>query len=276
MELYSIKELFMNKEKSLHKLAKQCSEGLQASALLSVIILEKYLAGILPETRLISMKELNKITDYNYVKLRKFLGNNYYRVKGKKFNIIADNQLLAREAKSNCKYLIVELVIPSQPIDSFDNRVFLYIIDSDFTVEEREFINLMLNDLIAVASIKEFSSQISERDLCDFNTLNANSFDQTAKKVYNDVLQKKLHAGDNIMEYLKTDLSDKEIAERLEKSCKFDYFFDKDGFLKCDLDTNKTILIKNFLNTLLYGFKDLRARNILLLKLNSKYPLLNC
>ena len=72
MELYSIKELFMNKEKKPTQIAKKCSEGLQASALLSVIILEKYLAGVLPETRLISMKELNKITDYNYVKLRKF------------------------------------------------------------------------------------------------------------------------------------------------------------------------------------------------------------
>jgi len=60
----------------------------------------------------------------------------------------------------------------------------------------------------------------------------------------------------------------------LEKSCRFDYFFDKNGILKCDLSTNTNILIKNFLNTVLYSFRDPRSRTILLQKLNSKYPIL--
>jgi len=75
------------------------------------------------------------------------------------------------------------------------------------------------------------------------------------------------------MSYLSENLTDKEITERLEKSSKFDYFFDKDGILKCDLDTNKNILIKNFLNTVLYDFRDPRSQTALLLKLNNKYPI---
>ena len=67
-------------------------------------------------------------------------------------------------------------------------------------------------------------------------------------------------------------MSDIQVAEKLEKSCRYDYFFDSNGILKCDLYTNKSILIKNFLNTIFYDFTDVKAKIILLLKLNNKYP----
>lgn len=270
-----MKQVMKNREKHLHARVQECSQALQASATLCNIIFEKYLADILSETRQIAMKELNEITIYNYIKLRKYLGNNIYRPKRKTIKIIADNQLLSEKSKSHSKYLISKLVLPSKFYnDSFENRVGRYITDKNYTAEEIEFIELMLNELLSIAGIKEFARQISARDLSDFNSLNDNSFYHSAKKVYNDILQRKLHAGDNIMKYLKTDLSDQEIAERLEKSCKFDYFFDKDGILKCDLEKNCNILIKNFLNTVLYSFKDQSSRITLLLKLNCKYPIL--
>lgn len=254
---------------------KKCSQALVAASVLTEIVLEKYVADILPKTRKISIKQLNEDTIFNYYKLRKYLGNNFYRVGRKTVNIIVDNQLLSEKSKGTCKRLILKLVIPSQfNKNSFENRVEKYIIDTDYTAEERDFIDLMLNELLSVASIKEFARHVSARDLFDFNSLNHNSFYHSAKKVYNDILQKKIHAGDNIMQYLKTNLTDTEIAERLEKSDKFDYFFDKDGILKCDLDTNRNTLIKNFLNTILYSFSDPSSRAILLQKLNSKYPLL--
>lgn len=69
-------------------------------------------------------------------------------------------------------------------------------------------------------------------------------------------------------------MTDIQIAEKLEDSRKYDCFFDNYGILKCDLDTNKDILIKNFLSTILYDLTDDKSKTILLLKLNSKYPFL--
>lgn len=254
---------------------KKISKALCAASVLNEIVLEKYLADILPETKQLYIKQLNKDTGYKYNKIRKFTGNNYYKVTKKTVNIIADNQLLSKKSKSACKHLILKLVYPSQLNESsFETRAEQYIIDTDYTAEEIEFINLMFNELLSITSIKGVARQISATDLFDFNSLNGNSFYHTAKKIYNDILQKKLYAGDNVTKYFKTDLSDKEIAERLEKSCKFDYFFNKDGILKCDLNTNTNILIKNFLNTVLYSFIDPDSRTALLQKLNSKYPVL--
>ncbi len=256
--------------------SKKCLQALQASMQLCDIILEKYLAGILPETRQLSMKELNKITIYNYIRLRKYLGNNYYRVIGKNIDIIADNRFLSEHATNLCKRLILNLVIPSQFDKSrFEIRVEKNIIDTDYTAGERAFTDLMLNELLSVASAKEVTRRIPTKDLSDFNSLNNNSFYRSAKKIYNDILQKKLRAGNSIISYLSENLTKKQIAESLEKSCKFDYFFDKNGILKCDLDTNKKILIKNFLNTVLYGFKDPDSRTVLLQKLNDKYPVIS-
>lgn len=262
-------------DKKLSAIAKKCSYALRAAAVLSDIVIEKYFAGILPETRRISIKQLNKDTVYNYYKLRKYLGNNFYRVGIRTVKIIADKKLLSEKSKSICKRLVLKLVIPSQFDEQvFETRVEQYIIDTDYTAEERKFTDLMLNELLSVASIKKFPRRISEKDLYGFNSLNGNSFYDNAKNVYNGILQKKLRAGDNIMEYLSENLTDKEIAERLEKSIEFDYFFDKNGILKCDSDTRKDILIKNFLNTVLYSFSDPQSRTVLLEKLNSKYPVL--
>jgi len=170
-------ELFMNKEKRLHAIGSKGSQALQASIQLCDIILEKHIAGILPETRQLSMRELNRITIYNYISLRKYLGNNYYRVIGRNINIIADNQFLSEHAKNLCKRLILKLVIPSQfGKDSFENRVQKFIMDIDFTANERKFIDLMLNELLSIASIKECSRQISINDLLDFKLINNYSF----------------------------------------------------------------------------------------------------
>ncbi len=251
------------------------SQALQASSKLCDIILEKYLADILPETRQISMKELNRITIYNYIGLRKYLGNNYYRVIGKNIDIIADNQFLSEHAKKLCKRLILKLVIPSQfSKDRLENRVQKFIVDTDFTANEKEFIDLMLNELLSIASIKESSRKISTNDLFYFNLLNHNSFYHIARRVYNDILQKKLHAGDNILLYFEDNLTASEIAYRLDKAEEFDCFFNKHGILKCDLETNRNILIKNFINSVIYSFNDPGSRAALLLKLNTKYPIL--
>ena len=125
---------------------KKCSQALVAASVLTEIVLEKYVADILPKTRKISIKQLNEDTIFNYYKLRKYLGNSFYRVGRKTVNIIVDNQLLSEKSKGTCKRLILKLVIPSQfNKNSFENRVEKYIIDTDYTTEERDFIDLMTN-----------------------------------------------------------------------------------------------------------------------------------
>ena len=47
--------LLMNKEKHLHAIGSKCSQALVAASALSDIVLEKYFAGILPETRQLSI-----------------------------------------------------------------------------------------------------------------------------------------------------------------------------------------------------------------------------
>ncbi len=78
---------------------KKCSQALVAASVLTEIVLEKYVADILPKTRKISIKQLNEDTIFNYYKLRKYLGNSFYRVGRKTVNIIVDNQLLSEKSK---------------------------------------------------------------------------------------------------------------------------------------------------------------------------------
>lgn len=273
MELYSIMELLMSIEKDLNELAKKASYALQASMHLNEIILEKYIANTLPENRKIDMKELNAITNYNYYELRKYLGNNYYRVKGKTINVIADNQYLSEQSKLYCKRLILNLIPPSTEKDF--NRPERYIIDADYTAEEQEFINLMINEFLAVANCNEIEREIDINNLLYFNFLNNYFFKLDVKRVYNDILQNKLHAGDNIKSYFDTDnIIDLQFFNKLDIAEKFDCIFNKFYILKCDLETNKNILIKNFINTVLFDFDDISARISLLKKLNTKYPIL--
>lgn len=130
----------------------------------------------------------------------------------------------------------------------------------------------MTNELFLIINQNEIQHTITGKALFEFNNLNHRPFLCTAQKIYNDILQNKIHAGDSIIKYIKIKLTDKEVEERLEKSCKYDYFFDNNGILKCDLNTNKNILIKNFLNTIIYYLTDNVAKMIILLKLNNKYP----
>ncbi len=252
------------------------SYALQASMHLNDIIIEKYLSGTLPETRQISMKELSKYSAYyDYTKLRKYLGNNFYRVNGEDIKVIADNELLSEKAKLHCKRKILKLITPSKFEQySFENCVEKFVTDIEFTEEERAFFNLMVNELLAIASIKECPHQISLGDLLMFNLLNFGSFYNNAKNVYNGILQKKLHTGDNIKIYLEQNLAEFEIDNIYKLAEKYDCFFNINGILKCDLEADRNILIKNFINSVIYDFNDLLSRIALLQKLNNKYPIL--
>lgn len=261
--------------KNIDKTVKLASQALRASATLSDIILEKFISGTLPETRLIGFDELYLITVYDYKKLKKFMGNNYYTFKGDYVKVTTDERFLAEYSRNYLKRCILTLVKPSKfSIDDFNTRDAKYLIDKDYSETELAFIYSMIDEILSVAKLDAPPCPISADDLFQFGAINDNIFYYCAMSVYNDILQDRLHAGDNIMSRLMEPFEDCETIHILNESCKFDYFFDKDGILKCDLKTNREILIKNFINSVLTNFNDVNSQLEILRKLNFKYPIL--
>lgn len=253
------------------------AKALVANVTMEEIILERYLSNTIPISNKFSIKKLYKFTGHNYYRLRNYIESNLYTISKYTITITDNTQLLADQSKEYVERLIKKTIYLAKNINKkivyFIAQLFDY---SLFTKEEQKFIELMANELFLITESNEISRRISYKDLNGFLELNHGSFLRTVRQVYNDILQRKIRAGDNIMKYLKECLTEIEVAEKLEKSCKYDYFFDSNGCLKCDLVTNINILIKNFLSTIISGLTDDSAKIILLLKLNKKYPLLIC
>lgn len=263
----------MKKDK---KKIKSVSQTLQASATLSDIILEMFISGTLPETRQINITELYLITVYDYKKLKNFIGNDYYIVEKNYIKVTADDKYLAEFSRNYLKRCILKLVIPSKfSKDDYDNRHEKYLIDKDYSQAELQFTYSVIDEILSVARLDNLPDNISTDDLYQFRLLYCNNFYYSARRVFNDILQNRLHAGDNIMSNLMEPFENCEAINLLNDSCKFDYFFDKDGILKCDLKTNRETLIKNFINIVLTNFNDINSQIALLQKLNAKYPILN-
>lgn len=249
--------------------------ALIANETMEEIILESYLTNAMPTSNKFNLKKVYEHTGNNYYRLRNYIESNLYTI-SKEAIIITDNtHLLSDKAKEYVERLIKKAVYP----ENYKNNKIIYCIEklfdySYFTKEEQKFIELMSNELFSIIHNNVILHRISCKDLVGFLDLNRSPFLHTARQVYNDILQKKIHAGDNIMQYVKEHLTDIQVAEKLEKSCKYDYFFDSKGILKCDLDTNIKILIKNFLSTIIYDLVDHKAKITLLMKLNNKYPFL--
>lgn len=251
------------------------AKALIATDKMNKIILERYLINDMPKSYKFELKKVYKYTGYKYLSLRKFVCSDLYTVSKETIDITCDAKLLSEKSKEYVSRLIKKIIYPSR----HKNNKFVYLIDkvfdnSYFTEEEQKQIELMTNELLFIVDNNEILHNISFEDVCGFHYLNRRPFLYVARQVYNDILQKKIHAGDNIMEYIKTHLTEMQVAKELEKSRRYDYFFDDNGILKCDLDTNRSILIKNFLNTVIYDFTDDKAKIIMLFKLNSKYPFL--
>lgn len=262
----------MKKDRKQFELA---SQALQASATLNDIILEKFISGTLPVTRQISFAELYLITVYDYRKLKKYIGNKYYIAEKNYIKVIADDRLLAEYSKDYLKRCVLKLVMPSKfSMDDYDNRREKYLIDKDYSQAELEFAYSIIEEILSLAKLDNLPDTISADDLYQFSLINGNNFYYAASRVYSDILQNRLHAGDNITSHLTEVFGKCDVAESLNDRCKFDCFFDKDGILKCDLKTNRETLIKNFINTALTDFCDINSKIAILQKLNAKYPIL--
>lgn len=254
---------------------KKSAKALVADSKMEAIILERYLTDTIPKSNKFNIKNVYKYTGYNYYRLRNYIESDLYTISKNTIDITDNIQLLSDKSKNYAEKQIIKVVSP----EKYRNDKFVCFVAklfdcSYFTKEEQKFIELMTNELFLIIDTNEILHRISIKDLIGFFDINHSPFLHTARQVYNDILQKKIYAGDNIMKYIKEHLTDIQVTEKLQKSSKYDYFFDNNGILKCDLNTNINILIKNFLNTIIYDLTDNKAKILLLLKLNNKYPFL--
>ena len=133
----------------------------------------------------------------------------------------------------------------------------------------------MYNNLIEIVNDRFIYKFVPKQDLLNFNYVNSFGFNYIARDIFNAILQNKIHVGDNIMSFMTKRYYDKKIlSEKLKYASIYDYFFNENAVLRCDLQTNTNLLIKNFLNLCIYDFNDITSKTILLLKLNNRYSFL--
>lgn len=247
-----------------------------AAGLLNDIILERYLIKFLPKNRQYSFQAIKKSTGYNFLYFRDYVNSELFTINKTTIDITDDERLLSKKSKSYCERLIKKLVFPA----NYKHDKYIYHIgrlfdNSYYSKNEKVFINLMLDELLRIINDDITIRPISRKDLLKYNLVFNNGFSYVARDIFNAIIRNELHVGDNLMPYIMQKITDKkDISEKLESSSEFDYFFNKNAVLQCDLDTNFNLLIKNFLNLSIYNFQDIFTRVTLLVKLHSKYSFL--
>lgn len=258
---------------------KKSAEALNATAIISNIILERNLIHKLPYNKQISFTKMSKQIRYNLPRLRNYIYSEIFTLSNSNIKITDDNELLINKSKDYCMRLIKKYIYPSQfEKDEYVFNVGKLFDNSYYTNEELNFINLIYNSFTQILNIELNSNITNIQNLIEFNSINDNEFYSLFKQIYNEILKDKIHYGDNIYQYFKEFGENEEmqnvISKKLKSSTKYDYIFDNNYILKCDMKTNFDILIKNIINSTIYEFNDYFTKIILLIKLQTKYPLL--
>lgn len=246
-----------------------------ATMFLEEIILEKYLVKTIPESRQYSLKSIKKLTGYNFRTIKNYVSSKLFTIHKTTLEITDNTRLLSEQSNAYCKTLIKKLIFPSKnKCDEYIYNIGRLFTNSHYTSAEQNFINLMFDKFFCIINDNITIRPTSYIDLLKFNSVNCDGFYFVARDIYNAIIRQKLHVGDYILPFINTKLKNKKnIADILESSSIFDYFFNKNAVLKCDLNTNTNLLIKNFLNLLIYNLNDIDTKIILLQKLNSKYSI---
>ncbi|MCI8499154.1 MAG: hypothetical protein HFE28_00885 [Clostridia bacterium] len=243
---------------------------------LDTIILERYLCNLLPENRSFSLNEIQYLTGYNFKNLQKYMSSSIFEINKNTIYITDNQQLLSEKTMEYCKYLIKKYIFPSKYTQDQFAFHFRYFSDTKYyTSEENKFISFMLKNFLSIAHMDFLPKKINIKDLLNFNCVNSNGFFHVSKEVYNAILQKKLNAGDSILPYISKIIKNKkQLNIKLKMSCDYDFYFNEDAILKCDLETNSNNFIKNFLNLIIYEINDNLSRIKLLIKLQCRYSIL--
>lgn len=268
IELYSIMVKFMSDKKN--------AIAAVATISLDAIILERNMVKIIPKNRTYSLETIKRLTGYNFSTIRKYADSELFTLDKANIVITDDTRLLEEKTKHYAEMLIKKLVFPSRyKHDEAIYNVGRLINNSYYSAEEKNFIDLMTDKLLEIINDNTIFKFISHKELLNFNLINKDGFNYVARDIFNSIIQNELHAGDSIMPFLNNSkLDKKDISEKLESSKEFDFFFNENAILKCDLETNINVLIKNFLNLTVYKINDILSRLILLLRINSKYSIL--
>ena len=255
------------------------AQAVITAGILTDIILERNLIGAIPRNRQIPLENIKKLTCGKLSNIHKYVSIDLFTVHKTTLEVTDNDKLLSEKTLEYCRQAIKKFVCPSKhEQDEYIYNVGILYNETYYTAEEKSFIDLIFNNFMQIAKLDLNCKISSIKDLKYFNEVNNNFFYLAAKKVYNAILHKKLHAGDSIIPYINkvyiNDQLQKILSEKLKMCSIYDYFFDENAVLKCDLDTNLNMLIKNFINSVLYNFTDYSTKIILLNKLKMKYPLL--
>ncbi len=137
---------------------------------------------------------------------------------------------------------------------------------------ELDFINCIFYNFSKIINtqIDPYKIQlVPPNELQNFNSINNYGFNKVTESIYNAILLKNLYAGDSVVPFVKNNYKNSHeiLLAKIQSGSIYDYYFDANAKLRCDLSTNYNLLIKNFLNLLLYDFYDYQAKELLLAKL---------
>ncbi len=144
------------------------------------------------------------------------------------------------------KCLIKKYILPSKYKQNQYAFHMRYLVDNKYyTIEEN---NFMLKNFLTITDMDIFPNDTHIKDLLNFNFVNNNDFRHVSKEVYNAILQKKLRVGDSILPYINRVIKNKKLINtKLKMSSEYDFYFNENAILKCDLETIINNLTKNFL-----------------------------
>ncbi len=239
------------------------------------IILEKFITHTIPNNNEITFEYLINVISCNEqeIKLTDHYKNKLYEIG--KFSIkLTDNKtLLLQKSKDYINNLIRKYINPSR----YKNNRYIYKFgkltsDKYYNKNELDFINCIFYNFskIVNAQIDPYKIQlVPPNELQNFNSINNYGFNKVTESIYNAILLKNLYAGDSIVPFIKNNYKNSHeiLLAKIQSSNIYDYYFDANAKLRCDLSANYNLLIKNFLNLLLYDFYDYQAKELLLAKL---------
>lgn len=267
------------------------------------ITLERYLLNAIPKNRHMALNNLTRLTNLKIGRQYKFIKSDLFQMDKKSITITDKENLLSYRANNYIKLLIKKYIIPNK----YKNEACLelndfagFLEENIYSDKEKEFIDFIFNNCKSIASLGIDTISIKNnpkliKNLLNFNLVNNSCFRCIAKKIYSDILHNKIHAGDSIKPYIEeiyknekkydesrilieklygNNNNNNEIIKRLELSNIYDYYFDENAILRCDLETNRNIFIKNFINTIISEFIDIFAKMLILVNLQKTYPIL--
>ena len=154
--------------------------------------------------------------------------------------------MLTEKTMEYNKCLIKKYILPSKYKQNQYAFHMRYLVDNKYyTIEEN---NFMLKNFLTITDMDIFPNDTHIKDLLNFNFVNNNDFRHVSKEVYNAILQKKLRVGDSILPYINRVIKNKKLINtKLKMSSEYDFYFNENAILKCDLETIINNLTKNFL-----------------------------